>query len=96
MEALMSASATLTVRIEPSLKDRLDQIAKSTNRSKSFLAEEAIRHFVDANAWQIEAIEEAVKRADQGGPFVSHTDVASWIDSWGTKNEKPRPKATKM
>ena len=71
-------------------------MAKSTHRSQSFLAAEAIRQFVAANVWQIEAIEEAIQQADRGGPFISHAEVVSWIDSWGTEDEKPRPKASTM
>jgi predicted transcriptional regulator len=52
METTMSA--ILTVRIKPNLKDRPDQIAKSTNQGRSFLAEEVIHPFVDVNPWHIE------------------------------------------
>ncbi|MGJ7498650.1 CopG family ribbon-helix-helix protein, partial [Variovorax sp. RT4R15] len=35
-------STTMTVRLEDEVKDRLDVLAASTQRSKSFLAAEAI------------------------------------------------------
>jgi len=40
-------STTITIRLEEEVKDRLDRLAESTNRSKSFLAAEAIREFVE-------------------------------------------------
>jgi len=46
-------STTMTVRLEDDVKDRLDVLAEATQRSKSFLAAEAIRVFVENNEWQI-------------------------------------------
>jgi hypothetical protein len=40
-----SMSTTMTVRLEDDVKDRLERLAASTQRSKSFLAAEArLRH----------------------------------------------------
>ena len=36
-------STTMTIRLDDEAKDRLDRLAESTQRSKSFLAAEAIR-----------------------------------------------------
>jgi RHH-type rel operon transcriptional repressor/antitoxin RelB len=35
------ASTTFTVRVEPEVKKRLEKLARSTGRSRSFLAAEA-------------------------------------------------------
>ena len=56
MESKMSQSTTMTIRLEPELKSRLDKLSASTHRSKSFLAAEAVREFVEINEWQIEEI----------------------------------------
>ena len=44
-------STTMTIRLEDELKQRLDQLADATQRSKSFLAVEAIREFIELNEW---------------------------------------------
>jgi predicted transcriptional regulator len=44
-------STTMTVRLEDDIKDRLDVLAEATQRSKSFLAAEAIRAYVENNEW---------------------------------------------
>lgn len=36
-------STTMTIRLEPDIKGRLDVLADATHRSKSWLAAEAIR-----------------------------------------------------
>jgi predicted transcriptional regulator len=74
-------STTLTVRIEDDVKDRLDVLAEATQRSKSFLAAEAIRAYVESNEWQIGEIQAALKEAD-AGDFASDKDVAALSRKW--------------
>ena len=74
-------STTMTIRIEDDVKDRLDRLAESTQRSKSFLAAEAIREFVENNEWQIGEVRAAVKEANAGG-FASERDVAALAKKW--------------
>ena len=74
-------STTMTVRLEDEIKDRLDQLAEATQRSKSFLAAEAIRAFVETNEWQIGEIRAALREAD-AGDFASDKDVAALSRKW--------------
>lgn len=60
----------------------LERLAKSTHRSRSFLATEAIEMYLKTNAWQVQEIEEAVREADHGESFVSHTAVKHRVHSW--------------
>ena len=86
-------STTLTIRIDDKTKQRLERLAKATARSKSYLVSSAINGFIEANEWQIQAIKEAVKKADRpDAKFIDHEDVVAWLDSWGTKNEKKPPR----
>lgn len=74
-------STTMTVRLENDVKDRLDALAEATQRSKSFLAAEAIRSYVENNEWQIGEIQAALKEAD-AGDFASDNDVAALARKW--------------
>lgn len=74
-------STTMTIRLEPELKDRLDQLAEATHRSKSFLAAEAIRDFIEVNEWQIKEIKNAIKEADDGD-FASDGAVGKVLGKW--------------
>jgi len=74
-------STTITVRLEDEVRDRLDQLAEATQRSKSFLAAEAIRAFVETNEWQIGEIRAALREAD-AGDFASDKDVAALARKW--------------
>jgi len=74
-------SATITLRLEDDVKARLDKLADATQRSKSFLAAEAIREFVENNEWQIREIKVALKEADAGN-FASDVEVAALAKKW--------------
>ena len=75
-------STTLTIRLESDLKDRLDDLANVTKRSKSFLAAEAIQEFVDLNEWQLQEIKTALAEAD-AGDFASSKELRTSLGKWG-------------
>ena len=78
----MAETETVTVRLNAELKRKLEALATSTNRSKSWLAAEAISAYVEENAWQIEQIEEGLTAADHADvQWVDSEQVNSWLDS---------------
>ena len=85
------SSTTVSVRIDPVIKKRLEKLAKSTGRSRSFLAAEAINEYLDLNEWQVAGIQKAVASLDRG-EGVSHEQVKEWVSSWSSKKERPTPK----
>ena len=63
----MAAGTTvITTRIDAALKAKLEALARSTKRSKSFLAAEAIAAYVEINEWQIGEITAGIKELDSG------------------------------
>jgi RHH-type transcriptional regulator, rel operon repressor / antitoxin RelB len=56
----------LTVRLDRTLKAKLGAIARSTKRSESDLAAEAIGAFLALNEWQIDEIESGIADLDSG------------------------------
>lgn len=75
-------STTMTIRLEPGLKSRLDQLSKITDRSKSYLAAEAIREFIELNEWQLREIEQAVQEANNG-EFATEQAIKKVLQKWG-------------
>lgn len=80
----MSETNILTLRLDSKLKRKLDKLSKATERSRSFLAAEAIREFVTMNEWQIEETKKAIKQAD-AGDFATEEDVARVTKKWTTR-----------
>lgn len=82
----MSQSTTMTIRLEPELKSRLDKLSAATHRSKSFLAAEAVREFIELNEWQIVEIKAAVKEADSGD-FANEQEIRAVFSKWGVDGD---------
>ena len=77
-------STTVTLRLDDVVKDKLEKLAESTHRSRSFLAAEAIKAYVDSNEWQISEIHAAIQEAD-AGDFASDAEVKAVFEKWKTK-----------
>jgi RHH-type transcriptional regulator, rel operon repressor / antitoxin RelB len=91
-EYSMSQSETVTIRLSAEVKEKLEALAISTKRSKSWLAAQAIATYVEEQSWQIQLIESAVTLADSDqAVWVENADVNAWLTSWGTEHEQPMP-----
>ena len=74
-------SSTMTIRLEDGIKNRLDQLANVTQRSKSFLAAEAIAAYVDTNEWQLGEIQAALTEV-QARDYATDQDMADLALKW--------------
>ena len=63
---IMPESSVLTLRLDAKLKNQLDRLSKSMNRSRSFVAAQAIQEYVSVNEWQINEIKKGLAEADAG------------------------------
>jgi len=77
----MAESSVLTLRLDSKLKKQLDRLSEATNRSRSFVAAEAIREYVELNNWQIEATIKAIADADRGD-FATDKEVERALTKW--------------
>jgi predicted transcriptional regulator len=77
----MPESSVLTLRLNARLRKKLDRLAEATNRSKSFLASEAIRDYVALNEWQINEIKAGIEEADRG-EFATEEEVERVLNKW--------------
>ena len=82
---------TLSIRIDADTKQRLDALAERSNRSKSFLAAEAIARYIEAEEWQLSEIQAGIDDVE-AGHTVSHDKVSKWLKSWGKRSESKAPR----
>lgn len=75
------SSTTVTLRLPEELKGKLDRLAEATERSRSWLAQDAIRRYIEMNEWQVAEIREGVREAD-AGQFASGAEVAALREKW--------------
>ena len=75
---MSSASTTMTIRLDPQLKEKLGRLAEGTRRSRSFLAAEAVETYVDRELAIIEGIQRGVADV-AAGRTVSHEEAMAAV-----------------
>ena len=64
-----------TVRVPNETADKLDKLAEKLDRSRAYVAAQAIEAFVEREAWQLAEIEAGLAEAD-AGDFAKDEDFA--------------------
>ena len=57
----MTDTIPLSFRIRRETADRIDRLAEATDRSRSWLLEQAVENYLNTQSWQIERIEEGME-----------------------------------
>lgn len=76
--------STVTARISDDALEKLNQLAKVTKRSKSFLVAEALDGYLAMQAWQVSEIEKSLAQAEKG-EFASDKEVRDEFAKWGVR-----------
>ncbi len=87
----MASTVPLSFRVSPEIAEKIERLAAATDRPKSWLLEQAVENYLEAQAWQVERIEKGIA-ALESGEYLAQEDVAEWLSSWGTDNEREPPK----
>src|SRR5207249_951585 len=74
------SSITLTVRLKPKVKGKLDRLAKGTNRTRSFLAAQAITEWVERELEIVEGIQRGLADS-RAGRVVPHHQVVARLEA---------------
>jgi len=76
-----------TVRLDDEKTRKLDQLAIKLDRSRSYLAAQAIDDFLAREEWQIAEIEAGLAEADQG-EFATADDLSAVVAKYVTSGSK--------
>ena len=74
--------SVMSVRLPDEVEQQLGQLVQSTGRTKSWLANQAIKDYLAREAWQITEVEAALREAD-AGDFVSEKEMMAKFNRWG-------------
>lgn len=87
---MANAAETFSVRLPEEVRKQVDDLARLTKRSRSFIIKEAVETYVRDRAAYLRELDDAVKSAESG---VGHSgdQIFSWMRSWGTDKETPAP-----
>jgi predicted transcriptional regulator len=74
----------ISVRVPADVAKRLEALAEATDRSKSYVAAQAIEEFLTLQEWQVKAIRKGVAEAE-AGKLASHDDALKILRKWGRR-----------
>ena len=74
--------SVMSVRLPDEVEQQLGQLAQSTGRTKSWLANQAIKDYLAREAWQITEVEAALREAD-AGDFEPEKEMMAKFNRWG-------------
>jgi predicted transcriptional regulator len=73
--------ATLSFRTDEDIRDRLDRLAGTRQRDRSFLINEAIEQYLELSDWQEAQIRAGIEEADRG-EFATEEEVEAVFAKW--------------
>ena len=74
-------NTTLSLRVPKHVIDQLGLLADATGKSRNFIAVQAMRDFIEREAWQVREIQQAVQEAD-AGDFATDEEVQAIKAKW--------------
>jgi predicted transcriptional regulator len=89
----MSSPRIISFRIEPDRVAELDAIAKSLDRDRSHLLNEAVESYLNQQRHLVSMVKEGL-RASKNGKTIADEDLDGLIGSW-VKAKSPRKKEEK-
>jgi predicted transcriptional regulator len=75
--------------MDPELRAELERIARFDDRSASYVANLAIRAFVDERQATRELVREGLRQIEAGAPAASPDEVRDWLLA---EDDRPFPK----
>ncbi|HTE35026.1 MAG TPA: CopG family ribbon-helix-helix protein [Reyranella sp.] len=78
--------SAFTVRLPDEVTKKLDALAAKLDRSRSYVAAQAIGDFVDREEWQLADIEAGLREADRGD-FATDAEVTATIAKYTRRRQ---------
>jgi predicted transcriptional regulator len=85
------ATRQVTFRIDPAKVEQLEQIAKSLDRDRSYVLNEAIDNYIELHRWQLAEIEAGIADEEAGRTYSTdqvREHIHSYIDEYNTLQER--------
>jgi predicted transcriptional regulator len=71
-----------TVRIDDNTIERVDGLATTLNRSRSWVVKQAIERFLDYEEWFVQEVKEGLKEVERG-EIATQEEVTARFQKWG-------------
>jgi predicted transcriptional regulator len=74
------ADISITIRTDQELATKVAALATAMERSRNWVIEDALRQYVEAQAWQIDGIKAAIASLDRG-EGIPHEQVMAEMEA---------------
>jgi predicted transcriptional regulator len=71
-----------TVRIEDDMLERIDTLAQTMSRPRSWVIKEAISRFVEYEEWFVKEVKDGLKEVEQGD-IATTEELVDAFGKWG-------------
>ena len=79
---MASNTGRMSVSVSPDKQAKLDAIAAGADRSRSYIVNEAIDHYLDLYEWQTRRIQERLDRAQSADTaWIPHDEVFGRLEA---------------
>jgi len=68
------SSRTITIRTESDTVEKISSIAQAMDRSRNWVIEDALKQYIDQQAWYLEGIQQAQKSLG-AGQGIPHEEI---------------------
>lgn len=84
-----------SVRLNAQYEKPLEKLARKLDRSKSYLINQAVEEFIRRQSAEDIRWVETLEALDsvKTGALIAEPEVISWLESWGARKEKSRPRS---
>jgi predicted transcriptional regulator len=71
---------SITIRTEPEIVDQLSALAKSMDRSRNWVIEDALKQYIEQQARYVEGVAQA-RASLERGEGIAHADLMTEMDA---------------
>jgi predicted transcriptional regulator len=72
---------TISFRLDTDKVEALDEVAKSLDRDRTYVLNEAVRNYLEVQQWQIEHIKAGLRQAERG-ELIDNGEVKRISKTW--------------
>ena len=85
------SNQSITIRTESNTVDKISAIAKAMDRSRNWVIEDALKQYIDQQAWYIEGIQQA-QASLSAGKGIPHAEIMAEISELISESIKTHEK----
>ena len=84
-----------SIRLNSEVEAPLEELAHKLDRSKNYIINQAIKEFVQRQSMEDSRWGDTLEALNsiKEGKTINEQEVTSWLQSWGSKDEKAPPKS---